>query len=131
MATRHQARQAVVSLLYSRQMGTNSAEFLQEFLDDRKIRNQRRDEVVETFEQICAKSAELDAILEQNLKDGRAAELSCIDLCILRLGIYELKTGKIDKAIVINEAIELAKELGSDGSPRLVNAILDAVKSQL
>ena len=42
MATRHQVRQAVVSLLYAREMGSCSEEFVEEFLEEKKIRNDKR-----------------------------------------------------------------------------------------
>lgn len=38
---------------------------------------------------------------------------------------------QIDKAIIINEAVELAKELASDNAPKFINAVLDALKSEL
>ena len=39
MATRHQVRQAVVSLLYAHEMGSEMVEFPNEFLEEKKIRN--------------------------------------------------------------------------------------------
>ncbi|EPV0059973.1 transcription antitermination factor NusB, partial [Campylobacter jejuni] len=45
----------------------------------------------------------------------------------LRLGAYELLFTDTPSAIVINEAIELAKELANDNSPKFINGVLDAL----
>ncbi|OPA71930.1 N utilization substance protein B [Campylobacter pinnipediorum subsp. caledonicus] len=125
MATRHQARQAVVSLLYAYEMGTDSEEFLEEFLEDKKIRNERKTQVVETFNKILEKKDDIDNVFKQHLKDEDISKVGLVERSIIRLGIFEIKFADTDKAVVINEAIELAKELASDTSPRFVNAILD------
>ncbi|WP_069637813.1 transcription antitermination factor NusB [Campylobacter pinnipediorum] len=127
MATRHQARQAVVSLLYAYEMGTDSEEFLEEFLEDKKIRNERKTQVVETFNKILEKKDDIDNVFKQHLKDEDISKVGLVERSIIRLGIFEIKFADTDKAVVINEAIELAKELASDTSPRFVNAILDKV----
>jgi len=45
----------------------------------------------------------------------------------LRLGAYELLIDKNNRAVVINEAIELAKELADERSPKFINGVLDAI----
>ncbi len=53
-------------------------------------------------------------------------KMARIDYAILQLGMYELFFAKVKPPykVVINEAIELAKEFGSGGSPGLINGIL-------
>lgn len=54
-----------------------------------------------------------------------------VDLAVLRLAIYELiVTRKEPEKVIINEAVELAKELGGDRSFAFVNAVLGAVVTQ-
>ncbi|EPO9350444.1 transcription antitermination factor NusB, partial [Campylobacter coli] len=50
-----------------------------------------------------------------------------IERAILRLGAYELLFTDTPNAIVINEAIELAKELANDNSPKFINGVLDTL----
>lgn len=45
----------------------------------------------------------------------------------MRLGAYEIMYEAIDKAIIINEAIELAKELAGESSPKFINGVLDRI----
>ncbi len=42
-----------------------------------------------------------------------------------------MKFSQTDKAVIINEAIELAKELGSDQAPKFINGVLDKIKGDL
>ncbi|WP_169763703.1 transcription antitermination factor NusB [Campylobacter mucosalis] len=128
MATRHQARQAVVSLLYAHEMGSSSDEFIDEFLEEKKIRNERKTQASDTFRQILAKQNEIDEILKSHLKDGDISKVGVVERAILRLAIFEMNLGDTDRAVIINEAVELAKELTSDTSPRFINGVLGAIK---
>ena len=131
MATRHQVRQAIVSLLYSNEINPVTAEFEEEFLEEKKIRNERKNEAQQTFKEVLANKEKLDEILKPHLKDGDFSKVGAIELAILRLGLYEMKFSQTDKAVIINEAIELAKELGSDQAPKFINGVLDKIKGDL
>ncbi len=50
-----------------------------------------------------------------------------IDRNILRLGYWELKHANRPTAVVIDAAVELAKEYGTEKSPAFINAVLDAI----
>jgi len=45
----------------------------------------------------------------------------------MRLGAYEILVAKTDKAIIINESVELAKKLADENSPKFINGVLDAL----
>ena len=70
MATRHQVRQAIVSLLYSNEINPVTAEFEEEFLEEKKIRNERKNEALQTFKEVLANKEKLDEILKPHLKDS-------------------------------------------------------------
>lgn len=53
--------------------------------------------------------------------------LNRIDLAILRLAVYELNNTKTPPKVVIDEAVELAKEFGSDNSPSFINGVLGTI----
>ena len=123
MATRHNVRQSIVSLLYSNEINPVTAEFEEEFLEEKKIRNERKNEAQQTFKEVLAS--------KEKLKDGDFSKVGATELAILRLGLYEMKFSQTDKAVIINEAIELAKELGSDQAPKFINGVLDKIKAAL
>ncbi|WP_346746957.1 transcription antitermination factor NusB [uncultured Campylobacter sp.] len=131
MATRHQVRQAVVSLLYAREMGSCGEEFVEEFLEEKKIRNDQRSLALSLFHGILEHADELDGLLNARLKEWKINEIGSIERAVLRLGAYEMKFTPTDKAVIINEGIELGKELGGDSAPKFINGVLDALKADL
>lgn len=54
-----------------------------------------------------------------------------VDRCILRLAHHELATGRAAPAVVIDEAVELAKRYGSERSPAFINGVLDRMARRL
>ncbi len=69
----------------------------------------------------------LDRVIAGHSRNWRVERMSAVDRNVLRLGIHELETGETPVAVVIDQAIELARRFGSDASPGFVNGILDAV----
>ena len=48
-----------------------------------------------------------------------------VELTIIRLAVYEIKFDEsVPTGVAINEAVELAKKFGQDGSPAFVNGVL-------
>ena len=70
----------------------------------------------------------LDRRLEENLKEWSYEDIGKVEKAIMRLGAYEILIAKTDKAIIINEAVELAKRLADENSPKFINAVLDALE---
>ncbi|OHD83328.1 transcription antitermination factor NusB [Sulfuricurvum sp. RIFCSPLOWO2_12_FULL_43_24] len=128
MATRHQARMAVVSLLYAYDLGNQSiADFSDEILEEKKIRNKQRDFALDLFKGVTEHLAEVDEAIVKHLKDWDFDRLGSIERATLRLGGYEIMYGELDSAVIINEAIEVAKAFGSEQSPKFINGVLDAI----
>ena len=77
------------------------------------------------FEAVKPKISEIDAYIVEYAPKFPIERLSKIDLAILRLAIFELKIHPLEPAkVVINEAVELAKELGGDKSYTFINGVL-------
>jgi N utilization substance protein B len=74
---------------------------------------------------------ELDALIKKFAPAFPPEQMSIIDRNILRLAIFEiLFYDKTPIKVAINEAVELAKEFGSDSSPRLVNGVLGSITTE-
>lgn len=70
----------------------------------------------------------LDEYIRVSATKYAVDKIAKVDLAILRLALYELAIEKkIPPKVVINEAVELAKELGADKSPGFINAVLGKV----
>ena len=126
MATRHQARLAAISLLYSQDMNGGSEDFADEYLEEKRIRNEQRNWTLALLRGASENLAAVDALIDENLKEFKLAEISALERAILRLGAYELRFTDTDAGIIINEAINSAKELGI--SSKFINGVLDALK---
>jgi N utilization substance protein B len=128
MATRHQARTAVVGLLYAYDLGNeNIAQFADDILEADKIRNKQREFSHALFAGTIEHLDRLDAEIEKHLKEWRYDKIGKVEKAILRLGAYEILIAGTDRPIIINEAVNLAKELADEKSPQFINGVLDAI----
>mgnify|MGYP000579689868 FL=1 len=131
MATRHQARTAVVGLLYAYDLGNeNISKFSDEILEEGKIRNKQKEFSNVLFQGTIENLEMLDAKIKEHLKDWDYDGIGKVEKAIMRLGAYEILVAKTDKAIIINEAVELAKELADEKSPQFINGVLDALDKE-
>ncbi|OGE25635.1 transcription antitermination factor NusB [Candidatus Daviesbacteria bacterium RIFCSPLOWO2_02_FULL_40_8] len=70
----------------------------------------------------------IDAAIEKSAPERPLAQINKIDLAILRLAIYELTVEKnAPYKVIVDEAIELAKQYGADSSPAFTNGVLGKV----
>jgi N utilization substance protein B len=128
MATRHQARTAVVGLLYAYDLGnTNISIFTDDILEEDKIRNKQREFSHTLFNGTIENLETIDAEIQKHLRGWNYGSIGKVEKSILRLAAFEILIQETDKRIIINEAIELAKALADDKSPRFINAVLDAL----
>jgi N utilization substance protein B len=76
--------------------------------------------------------AELDAEIASASAHWRLDRIAPVDRTILRLGTYELAAEPATPAaVVLDEAVELAKRFGEEDSPAFVNGVLDAIRKKL
>jgi transcription antitermination protein NusB len=72
--------------------------------------------------------AEIDAAIGEATTHWRIERLAVVDKCILRIATYELMAeAQTPAAVVIDEAIDMAKRFGDADSPPFVNGVLDAI----
>ena len=128
MATRTQARESVIGLLYAYDLGNEGiVKFVDEILEDKKIRNQQKEFALKIFNGTVQNIERIDTEIKLHLTQGVLEDIGSVEKSILRLAVYEILFENLQKAIVINEAIELSKRLASDGAPKFVNGLLDKI----
>lgn len=72
--------------------------------------------------------APIDALIEQRAEGWSLARMPAVDRNVLRLGVAEmLYLDEVPPKVAIDEAVELAKQLSTDSSPRFVNGVLAAI----
>ena len=127
MAARSKARKRAVDVLYESdardvEATTTLAERIE--LADPPVNSY----TVELIEGITAHRARIDEILAEYAEGWTVSRMPGVDRAVLRLGVYELLwRDDVPDAVVIDEAVELAKTLSTDESPRFVNGVLARV----
>ena len=85
----------------------------------------------ELVEGVSVGRARIDACVTAHARNWRMERMATVDRNVLRLAVCELERADAPASVVINEAIELARDFGSDRSPSFVNGVLDAVARDL
>jgi N utilization substance protein B len=75
---------------------------------------------------------EIDSLISRHATEWPLDQITWVDRNVLRLGIYELLYSEnIPSRVAINEAIEVAKNFGSDSSGKFINGVLGAIYAEL
>jgi len=75
---------------------------------------------------------DVDKIIKEHLENWDISRVNRVDLAVLRISVYTLIYQKeIPPAIVINEAIGICVEYGTDDSYKFINGVLDSIKKKL
>ncbi len=83
--------------------------------------------LTDLVKEILAKKDQIDKEITKAAPTWPIDKLNRIDLAILRLSVYELENTDTPPKVVIDEAVELAKELGSENSGSFVNGVLGTI----
>lgn len=81
-------------------------------------------EVSDDAKEILEKSEELDQHISNSAPAWPLDKLNKIDLSILRLAVFELLHSDTPPKVIIDEAVEIAKEYGGKSSPSFINGVL-------
>ena len=77
------------------------------------------------------KKAEIDERISKYSERWRIERMPAVDRNILRLAIFEIMQGETPPAVVIDEALELARKFSGEESVPFVNGVLDSVRKEL
>ena len=116
------SRDKVLQSLYEIEVGGAS---LKEVLKD-QFTKKNYPHYKALLEGIVESQEKIDELLESNM-DRALSGLDPIERNILRLAVYELLNNDLDKPIVINESIRLAKKYGAAQGYKYVNALSDKI----
>jgi N utilization substance protein B len=127
MGTRRRARELALQMLYQFELTAASPEAMHTDFDEWQNAGQaQRDFADALLRGTVARLAEIDDELRHQTTHWRLERLAAVDRNILRLAMYELIYEQdTPPAVVIDEAIEIAKKYGAKDSGRFVNGVLD------
>ena len=80
-----------------------------------------------TTRKIIKNSKQIDKLITGSAPEWPIEKINKVDLAILRLSVWEILQKKVPVKAVIDEAVELAKEYGSESSPPFVNGVLGSI----
>ena len=127
MAARSKARKRAVDLIYEADLrGADPVTTLAEriALADPPI----NDYTIELIEGVSEHRAAIDQLLTDYSEGWTLDRMPGVDRAVLRIGLYELLwAADVPDAVAIDEAVELAKLLSTDESPKFINGILGRV----
>ncbi len=132
---RHRARELVIQWLYQWEIGAID---LDEVFDrERQVElrppDRSRDRFAEALVRGTAEHlATIDPLIAEHANNWRLERLAVVDRLILRLATFELVYARnTPHAVVIDEALELARTFSSDAAVPFVNGVLDAIRRTL
>jgi N utilization substance protein B len=135
MSARHDAREAALKILYFCEVsGAAANEAMASYFAEHApdagaaVREFSRELVLGTLADVPS----LDALIARHCQHWRLERLALLDRLILRMAVWELQhEPDLAAAVVLNEALELARTYSTDGSVAFVNGVLDAIRKAL
>ncbi len=126
---RRRGRLRAAQFLYSLEFnGYNAEAALAAFWEMNPAKPAAREYAEMLLRGILRTRAELDSAIDESLENWVPSRVGRAERNILRIGVYELRhSGDVPPKVAINEAVELAKEIGAEDAPRFVNGVLDRI----
>jgi N utilization substance protein B len=132
---RHRSRELALQALYFWEVGRTAPD---EAIDHvLAALDEPPPESVRTFAEALVKGAvqtheELDSLIGGHIDNWRIERLAVVDRLILRLATWELRyQPETPPAVIVNEALELARTFSADESVKFVNGVLDSIRKAL
>lgn len=126
--TRHQLREQVFLLLFRADFYDAEGLKEQEALFTEKLTKASEQDLVEIrakYHGILENIPEIDELINERTTGWKTSRMGKAELTILRLAVYEiLYDEEIPTSVAINEAVELAKEYGTEEAASFVNGVL-------
>ena len=134
-AERHRGREAALQLLYQWEIGRFEEGDFDDAVDlfwtVHPAPPARRAFAIELVKGTTAQLAVIDPLIEHNAANWRLTRMAVIDRLIMRLAVYEFLHADTPPAVVIDEALELAKTFSGHQAVAFVNGVLDGVRREL
>jgi len=135
---RRQAREAALQVLYQWEIGKMDVPqaadtlFTLQWADAEPPSDEVRNFAATLAGDTVARLAAIDAIVAETTEHWRPERLAVVDRLILRMAICELlRDSGIPAAVVIDEALELARRFSTEEAVKFINGMLDAIRKKL
>ena len=138
-APRHHSRRAALQALYAADLRTTarsgeppaSVDMLERVADHFDLHEGVREFAEQIVRGVDQSRETLDRRIASHARNWRVERMAAVDRNVLRIATWELAHTDTPDSVVIDEAIELARDFGSERSPAFVNGVLDAIAREL
>ena len=133
MGSRRKGREAALQMLYQMDVsGVSAEQAIRDYWATLAASREGEELANEIVRGYGSDADGIDGTIRDVSQHWRLERMTRVDRNILRLATYELmKLPDVPRRVTLNEAVELAKRFGSEGSPGFVNGILDRIASDL
>jgi len=134
MGTRRKSRELVLQMLFQSDMGKQAPDQVRRIFwnEHESAQGEVRGFAEDLFRVATDRAAEIDGLIERHAEHWRMDRMAAVDRNLLRSAVAEL-IGFPDtpRAVVINEALEIARKFSSPESVQFLNGVLDSVGKEL
>ncbi len=135
MGARHSGREAALQMLFQMEAsGVSGDDVIATYWRSfgAETAPEARPYADEAVQGVAATRQQLDAAIASASAHWRVERMTRVDRNILRLGAWELThRADVPRAVILDEAVELAKAYGSDESSAFVNGVLNKIADDL
>ncbi len=133
MGTRRRGRELALQMLYQHELaGTPLEVAFASFEELQQAPAGAREFAIELARGVVEHLAEIDATIAAQADNWRLDRMASVDRNVIRLALFELLFHRdTPAAVVIDEAVEIAKRFGSERSGQFVNGVLDGALQRL
>src|SRR5215470_1326039 len=134
---RHRARETALQILYAWEIGhTDIDQAAQTFFTHQWVGDGPPDDVREFATELARETVSrldtIDPLIADTTERWRPERMAVLDRLILRMAVCELLRDRdTPRAVVINEALELARTFTTEESVKFINGMLDAIRKKI
>jgi len=131
MGFRRQGREAALKILYSLEFSDipSGAGAAKEYWSERKGSKSLKEYAFSLVDGVRENLSKIDAMIEEAAEHWTVERISEVDKNIIRLAAYELtECSDIPAAVIINEAVEIAKQYSGKDSASFINGVLGKIE---
>lgn len=126
---RHEARRIALAVLFGQSFPSADGNQTKKLAKEEVIKENFDNKLAESLIKEIPKNQEkIDQLIKKAAPEWPLAQIARVDLVCLRIALFELYIAKkVPPKVAIDEAIELAKEFGSEQSGKFVNGVLGTI----
>jgi transcription antitermination protein NusB len=134
MGTRRKSRELALQMLFQADVGRQTSDEVRRtfWLEHDSVSSDVREFAEDLFRVAADRRPEIDDLIERHAENWRMDRMAAVDRNLLRAAVAELLGyPATPRAVVINEALEIARKFSSPESVQFINGVLDSVGKEL